>query len=155
MGTFFTILAFFTVLGLVTPFVAANSPFGAVSTPVVSNPLPSSFFAKQAGCSTTTGGSIGCNETVAAGGSGGIFGSVVSGTLLVFGNFFAGLQYLGALAVAVLLPSQYVYHWLAWSDASSVTATATAIAGMVNVLVWIAYVNEGVYITTGRWIFPP
>ena len=53
------------------------------------------------------------------------------------------------------LPSKYVYAWLAWSDDASVTAAASAIAAMVNVVVWIAYANDFFYIVSGRWIFPP
>lgn len=153
MGAAFTILAFFTVLGLVTPFVAANVPFAAAVTPV-SNPLPVSVYQGNAGCTVSTGNVAACNATVSAGPGGGIFGSVVSGTLLVFGNFFAALQYLANLGVGMVLPYSYVYHWLAWSDSSSVTTTAAAIAAMVNVLVWVAYANDFFYIVSGRWIFP-
>ena len=152
MGAAFTILAFFTVLGLVVPFVSSASPFGATSTPPISNPLPASVYQKNAGCTTTTG-LVSCNATVAAGGGGGIFGSIVSGTLLIFGNFFAAAQYLANLAIGMVLPYNYIYSWLNWSPSAS--SVAAAIAAMVNALVWVAYANEWMYILSGRWIFPP
>jgi len=142
----------------------------------VSNPLPSSVYQGNAGVSlsttttveTFTSGIITttttvtlttglqANASVSAGGSGGIFGSVVSGTLLIFGNFFAALQYLANLAIGMLLPYQYVFSWLDWNPHdASVVSTATAIAGMVNALVWVAYANDFFYIISGRWLFPP
>ena len=54
-----------------------------------------------------------------------------------------------------MLPYRYVYAWLAWSNAPSVTSTASLIAGMVNVLVWVAYANEILFLISGRWIFSP
>ena len=157
MGRVFAILAFMTVMGLIVPFLNTNSPFAASSQIQVNNPLGVSVYQKAAGVSVS-GGTVKANASIGAGSTGGstnAFGSLITGTLLVFGNFYAAVQYLASLAVGVMLPYRYVYNWLAWSNAPSVTSTASLIAGMVNVLVWVAYANEIIFLISGRWIFSP
>lgn len=139
-------------MGPVVSFLNTNSPFAPAAQVTVSNPLGAGVFQGAAGVSTSSGTIVANASLSSLGGSSSAFGSLISGTMLVFGNFFAALQYIAKLAVGALLPYQYVYNWLAWSSDPSVTATATAIAGMVNVLVWVAYANDFFYILSGRWL---
>ena len=157
MGRVFAILAFMTVMGLIVPFLNTNSPFATSSQIQVNNPLGASVYQKAVGVNVN-GGTVKANASIGAGSTGGstsAFGSLITGTLLVFGNFYAAVQYLASLAVGVMLPYRYVYAWLAWSNAPAVTNTAALIAGMVNVLVWVAYANEIIFLISGRWIFSP
>jgi hypothetical protein len=178
MGQMFTILAFFTVLGIVVPVVGNVVPFGQTTSSNVGNPSGAggcSFYSPNCYLSAaggTPGGAVTTvvysgttytfteyttateNASVAAGGTG-IFGSIVSGTLLIFGNFFAALQYLANLVIGTILPGSYVYRWLNWSSDPGVQYVALAFGTMTDAIVGIAYANEWFYLISGRWIFPP
>lgn len=142
---------FFSVLPLVISFMGTNSPW-VTSTAPVSTPINATMLQQNAGVKVT-GQTVQANASLGStGGSTSAFGSLLSGTVLVFGYFYAAVQYIAALAAGALLPYQYVYNWLAWSNATDVKNTASAIAAMVNVLVWFAYANDIIYLISGRFL---
>lgn len=154
MGVMFAILAFVTVMGVVIPVANVYSPFSASYVMTPSAALNSTYVGQLGGvsCDIASGTCTG-NATLAGGtASSGIFGSGVT-TQLIFGNFFAGAQYLVSLAVGIAVPGQYVFGWL--YDVFGDWGAAIAMAAIFQALAMIAYSNEMFYIITGRWIFPP
>ena len=145
MGSMFLILAFFTALGLIMPVVNVVTPFTTTYSP--SEALGTTNIFSAISCTTSTGTGAG-NISCAAGINGP--GSSFT-TVFTFGNFYAALQYLVNLCIAVILPGYYVLQWLGGPS----NGTALGIATVVQALTALAYGNEFFYIVSGRWIFPP
>lgn len=143
MGSMFLILAFFTALGLGIPVVNAVTPFSTTYSPSSALGVTNVFSAIS--CTTTaTSGTSACQAPV---------NTPVSAfaTVFTFGNFFAALQYLVNLSVAVILPGYYVVEWFGGPS----NTIALGLAAIVEAMAALAYGNDFFYIVSGRWIFPP
>ena len=144
---FFPIVAFIIAITLSMSYVNTLNIFNAsAGTPAtISNgqQLNAQYLEQVAGCSgvnaTTGSGSCSASPGPSSSTGGGILGSI-AGTVLVFGNFIAAVQFLAQMGTSASFPYFYLVQW----------GMDPSLAAIFNALVWFCYACEIFYLVSGR-----
>ena len=140
-GRSFTIAAFMTALGFAISLGNIVSPFVVQSPTVATAATGPKFWSNMA--TVTVNGPGGLNATASVPSS----GSSIS-TLLIFGDFYAGLKFMASTAIAVVLPGYYVGSWM--TQAGIPLLVSAGLAALFQSLVWYSYSVDYFYILANR-----
>lgn len=141
-----TIFAFLLVLGLVLGFLNIYSPFSnQYVSPVASGVNDASVLGATGCTSANSSGGYSCSSGIGAVQSPSFFGI----TQFIFGNFFAGVQFLITISGLVFFPGWYALNWFG----GVTNPGAVAMAAIIQSPVSFGYAQALFYIITGRWMW--